>query len=137
MEATENKHFDYWQDHSLRFLEMAYNTDKRERIKNPDGYGKRAGVCGDTIEVFLVIKDDFIQNFYFDTDGCIQTNACCNTVACLTEGRDINRAWKITPEKVIKYLQTLPPDHYHCAELAVGAFFLALSDYEKKKNKKN
>jgi len=24
-------------------------------------------------------------------------------------------------------LETLPPDHFHCAELAVGAFYLALA----------
>ena len=135
MGAPQSKDFDFWQEHSMRFLEMAYNTDKRKRLKEPDGYGKRTGVCGDTVEVFLVIKDDFIYYVYFDTDGCIQTNACCNTVAHMAENKDISRAWKLTPEKIINYLQTLPEDHHHCAELSIGAFFLALSDYEKKKKK--
>lgn len=133
MDVSVSDNLDGWQTHSMKFLEMAYNTDKRQRIDNPDGYGKRAGDCGDTIEMFLVIKDDFIHKVYYDTDGCLQTNACCNVVAHFAENRDIYRAWKITPDKIIKYLETLPPDHYHCAELAAGCLYLALSDYEKKK----
>ncbi|MCP4673404.1 MAG: iron-sulfur cluster assembly scaffold protein, partial [Desulfobacula sp.] len=41
-------------------------------------------------------------------------------------------AWKISPEKVNKFLETLPEDHFHCAELAVGALYLALADLESK-----
>ncbi|MBT7698322.1 MAG: iron-sulfur cluster assembly scaffold protein, partial [Desulfobacterales bacterium] len=33
--------------------------------------------------------------------------------------------------KVIDFLGTLPPHEHHCAELAVGAFYLALSNYEE------
>ncbi len=49
----EKSEFDFWQDHSLHYLEMAFRTDKREIINNPDGYGKRTGSCGDTVEIFL------------------------------------------------------------------------------------
>ena len=41
------------------------------------------------------------------TDGCLNTNACANTVAHLAEGRSIETAWEITPEAVIAHLQTL------------------------------
>ncbi len=43
-------------------------------------------------------------------------------------GKTIEAAWEITPEEVIRFLETLPEDHFHCAELAVGAFYLALTD---------
>jgi nitrogen fixation NifU-like protein len=131
--ASESDTMDGWQVHSMKYIEMAYNTDRRKRIDKPDGYGKRTGVCGDTIEIFLMIKDDFIHEVYYDTDGCINTNACCNALIHFIENRDIYRAWKITPEKIIQYLQTLPPENHHCAELAAGSLYLALSDYEKKK----
>jgi nitrogen fixation NifU-like protein len=36
---------------------------------------------------------------------------------------------------VADYLQTLPADHFHCAELAVGAFYKALADYQQNGNK--
>ncbi len=122
--------FDFWQDHSLHYLEMAFRADRRERLESPDAYGKQTGVCGDTVEIFLRIRDNRIESISFDTDGCINTNACANTLACLAEGKDLEYAWEIGPEDIIDYLETLPNDKTHCAELAAGAFYLALAGYK-------
>ncbi len=130
-DKTAKEAFDFWQDHSLKYLEMALRTDKREIINDPDGYGKRTGECGDTVEIFLRVQDRCIKTVSFEVDGCLNTNACANTVACLVEGKTIDQAWEITPEKVIAFLETLPKDETHCAELAVGAFYRALSDLKE------
>jgi nitrogen fixation NifU-like protein len=123
--------FNYWQDHSDHYLEMAHRTDRCERIERPDGYGKRTGDCGDTVEIYLSIKQGRIQAVSFQTDGCMNTSACANTVAELAEGKTVATAWEITPEDVIDYLETLPSQNFHCAELAVGALYLALADYRE------
>jgi len=125
--------FDFWQNHSLRYLEMALRRDRCEIIKKPDGYGKRVGVCGDTVEIYLTVCGDRIQSVAYQTDGCMNTNACANTVAELAEGRKIDEAWDITPDDVIAYLETLPPANVHCAELAAGALYLALVNYKELK----
>jgi len=127
------KPLDFWQDHSVHYLEMALSWDKRERLENPDGYGKRTGECGDTIEMFLVIRDGRIQYASFDADGCLNTHACANTVIYFVEGRTLEEAWEINTEKITQYLETLPENEVHCAELAVGAFYLALSSYQIQK----
>ena len=129
----EKNGFDFWKDHSLHYLEMAFRTDKREIIKNPDGYGKITGTCGDTVAIFLTVRGGCIQSISYDTDGCINTNACCNKVARLVEGKTIKEAWQITPDNVLDYLETLPPENTHCAELVVGAFYLALANYNELK----
>ncbi|MFZ5572650.1 MAG: iron-sulfur cluster assembly scaffold protein [Thermodesulfobacteriota bacterium] len=126
--GTEPNTINFWQDHSLHYLEMAFRTDRHERIENPDGYGKRTGDCGDTIEMFLKVQHNRIQAIGFRVEGCMNTNACSNTVAHLAEGKTIEEAWEISPETVVEYLETLPPNEIHCAELAVGAFYLALAD---------
>jgi len=123
--------FDFWRAHSLHYLEMAFRYDRRERLQKPDGYGKRTGECGDMVEMFLVIKNNRIQSVSFDTNGCINTNACANTVAHLVEGKPIEEAWDITPEDVVEFLETLPKENYHCADLAVGAFYLALANHQE------
>jgi nitrogen fixation NifU-like protein len=123
--------FDFWQDNSINYLEMAFRHERRERVHNPDGYGKRTGECGDTVEMFLGVKGGRIQTVFFDTDGCINTNACANTVSHLSEGKIIEDAWDITPEEVIEFLETLSKENYHCAELAVGAFYIALANYQE------
>ena len=123
--------FDFFQDHSLKYLEMALRSDRRALINNPDGYGKRSGVCGDTVEFYLQVREKTIQHITFLATGCVNTTACCNTVAQLVEGRSVAEAWNITPEDVIAYLETLPENHVHCAELSVGALYLALSNYQE------
>jgi len=123
--------FDFFQDHSPRYLEMALRSDRQAKIKNPDGYGKRTGVCGDTVEFYLQVREEAIEDLSFMATGCINTTACCNAVVQLVEGRPVEEAWGITPEDVVAYLETLPADHLHCAELSVGALYLALSNYQK------
>jgi nitrogen fixation NifU-like protein len=120
--------FNFWQDHSDRYLEMAFRSDRRGTIEHPDGYGKHTGQCGDTVEIFLNLSGDRIRALTYSTDGCLNTNACANAVAELVEGKTIVQAWETAPEDVVKLLQTLPSDHHHCAELAVGALYRALAN---------
>lgn len=115
----------------MHFLEMAFRNDRRGVMERPHGCGKRTGKCGDTIEMYLTIEKGRIRSVLYETNGCMNTNACANTVAELSEGKKIDEAWKITPDDVVAYLETLPSENYHCAELAVGAFYLALSDLQQ------
>lgn len=128
---------DFWQEHSLEFLEMAFGHKNRERLSNPDGHGKNTGDCGDTVEIFLMMEDETVSYASFDVDGCLNTAACANTVVNMVIGRNPAEAWEVTPEQVISFLQTLPDESEHCAELAVGALYLALSDFEKRVKLRN
>jgi len=128
---------DFWNVHSLTLIEMAYEAGSRERLENPDGYGTRTGVCGDTVEFFIMVDhNNCLSSISFDFDGCVYTAACCNSVVRLALGHSVDNVWNITPDMIIEYLQTLPEDHHHCAELCVGAFYLALTDYQNKQTEK-
>lgn len=118
----------FWQTHSEKFLEMAFRTDRQEELLHPDGKGERTGDCGDTITFYLVLDGERLQSISYSIHGCMNTNACANAICELAQGKSIDSAWDITPEAVAALLVTLPADHFHCAELAVGAFYLALSD---------
>jgi nitrogen fixation NifU-like protein len=124
--------FDFWQDHSLRYLEMAFRSDRRETVADPDGFGTRTGDCGDTVTFFLTTRQGRIQSISFETNGCLNTHACANTVCELVEGKTLEEAWSLTPEEIAAYLETLPEDHFHCAELAAGALYLALTDCRRR-----
>lgn len=129
---AEKESADFWQDHSLTFLEMAFRTDRRERITQPDGYGKKTGDCGDTIEFFITLNGDVITTLSYDIDGCLNTNACCNAIINMVEDQTMATAWEVAPERVAEYLESLPHDHFHCAELAVGTLYLALANAREK-----
>jgi nitrogen fixation NifU-like protein len=125
MDAHQN---DVWQNHSLTFLEMAFRTDRQERIMRADGYGKNTGDCGDTIELFLILEGNRIKTISYILNGCMNTNACANAIIVLAEGKSMEKAWEIRPEDVAAFLESLPQDHFHCAELAVGALYKALAN---------
>lgn len=125
------KEFDFWQDHSDTFLTMAYLYDRQEVIDKPDGYGSKTGDCGDTITIYLQIQNGCIKQLRFKLEGCLNTNACCNALAQLIEGKPLEKSWDITPSQLIDYLETLPSDHHHCAELTVGTYYLALASVKK------
>jgi nitrogen fixation protein NifU and related proteins len=131
--AMSNETSEFWQTHSLKFLECAFRTDRQERIQHADGHGKKTGDCGDTVEFFIMIEGSRITNVSYDLTGCVNTNACANAVIDLLAGKEIDQAWEISPEDVSDYLESLPGDHLHCAELAVGALYLALADTRDKK----
>jgi len=123
------KPFDYWQDHSETFLIMANRWDKRKTVDQPDGYGKKTGDCGDTVTVYLSIKNGVISEINYELEGCTNTNACCNALAALAGQKMVEQAWEVTPKNIIDLLETLPVDHHHCAELTIGTFYLALADW--------
>ncbi len=130
----EADHSDNIPEHSAHFIDMASRTDRLGILERPDGYGKRVGDCGDTIELYLSIHGGRIHMVIFQIQGCLNTNACANTLAYLVEGRTFADSWQVTPENLADYLETLPPDHTHCAELVVGAFYHALNNYSATKN---
>jgi nitrogen fixation NifU-like protein len=131
MDLTEEQQ-DFFNKHSMKLIEMAYNFNRHEKVYRPDGYGTNIGDCGDTVSMALTTLKKVIQHVSLEIDGCAYTNACANTVAQFVEGKTIDEAWEIAPEQIAHYLETLPEDHFHCAELAVGALFRALADFNQR-----
>jgi nitrogen fixation protein NifU and related proteins len=126
MTTMSDESTDLWQNHSLKYLEMAFRSDRCEILANPDGYGKKIRSCGDSIEIFIKTRGDILNTVSYYTNGCMNTIACANTVVFLIEGKSVNEAWEITPQSIADYLETLPEHDYHCAEMAVDALHLAL-----------
>ena len=119
---------EFWENHSVRFLQMVVGTDKRGSIDNADGYGNAGRECGDSLEIFLNVEDDTIRSAYFETDGCFYTVACGNAVVHLVEDRTVEEALALTTSDIVEYLETLPEAEIHCAEMAIRSLRLALAD---------
>ena len=114
--------------HSETFMRMALRTDRLHTGGAFNGHGEKIGDCGDRIEFYIWIDRERISSIRYRLEGCIHTNASANALIELAEGKAVDEAWQIDPGAVAGYLKTLPADHTHCAELAVGAFYLALAD---------
>ena len=60
----------------LQILEIASNTDNNKNIKNHTHYSKlKNPLCGDEIQIKLVMKDDKIIDFGYQGNSCVYCQA--------------------------------------------------------------
>jgi nitrogen fixation NifU-like protein len=94
---------------------------------DPDGYALVCGPCGDTMEMFLRVQDSRIEVAAFMTDGCGPTAACGSMLTQMAQGKSLDEAAAIEAADLITGLDGLPPEHVHCATLAVHTLRQAIA----------
>lgn len=106
------------------------NPQNFKKLKNPDGSARLQGSCGDTMEMFLKIKNDVIQQCTFQTDGCGTTIACGSVATGLAQNKSFTQALgSVSADEILKKLGGLPEEDVHCAQLAAETLRRALADY--------
>jgi nitrogen fixation NifU-like protein len=120
--------------YSQRFKDEFFNPTNIGAIENPDSHVRITGVCGDTIEMSLTIRDAKIHDIKFTTDGCGATIVCASYVTRTAQGKSIEEALRIEPDDVDRYFEGLPEEHKHCAKLAVITLRALLEKYCGKPN---
>jgi nitrogen fixation protein NifU and related proteins len=108
-------------DHILR----PRNT---EDIPNADGFAVCRSGCGETMKIWLQVRNDRVQETSFWTNGCAATIACGSMCTELAKDRSIPDAFGISAETIAVALVDLPEGNLHCAELAADALRAALKD---------
>ncbi len=98
-------------------------------MKDPDGYGRIAGSCGDTMEIYLRFDGDRVCEALFRTDGCGASTVCGSFAAESAHGRTPDELAEVSGEMIIKKVGSLPEEEQHCAFLAAQALQEALHDY--------
>lgn len=104
-------------------------------MEHPDGYGKVRGICGDTMEMFIRVKDGKISACSFITDGCATTIASGSMATELAMNKTFTEALAaVSGEAILKKLGGLPEASTHCAFLAAETLRRALADslYQQK-----
>jgi len=104
-------------------------------LENPDGYAKVKGICGDTMEMFLKVKDDKVTECTFQTDGCGTTIVCGSVATELAAGKPfIEALGSVSATEILRVLGDLPEESVHCAQLAAETLRRTLADYLCQKN---
>jgi len=98
-------------------------------LEDADGFAKVTGPCGDTMEIWLRVKNSAISDASFMTDGCGTTIASGSIVTELAKGKSVGEAHKISREDVLNALGGLPEESEHCALLAANTLKAAIRDY--------
>ncbi len=115
--------------YSTEVIELFLHPQHVGRIKDAEAYGKVTGPCGDTMEIYLTLRDDRISDAQFMTDGCGTTLACGSTITSLSIGKTIPEAMHITSADILQKLGGLPEADQHCSVLAVTTFQQAIKNY--------
>ena len=98
-------------------------------MENADGFAKVTGSCGDTMEIWLKVKNGTIADATFMTDGCGASIASGSMVTEIAKGETITEAGKISQQDVLSALGGLPEESEHCALLAASTLKEAIRDY--------
>jgi nitrogen fixation NifU-like protein len=116
---------------SAKVLDEARQPQNMGGMLDPDGHALVYGPCGDAIEMFLRIQDSRIEVAAFMTDGCGPTVACGSMLTRMVQGKSLEEAAVTEAADVIVALDGLPPEHVHCATLAVNALQEAIADHQQ------
>ena len=117
---------------SARVLAEARQPHNMGIMLDADGHALLCGPCGDTMQIFLRVQDSRIEVAVFMTDGCGPTVACGSMLTRMAQGRSLEEAAAIEAADLIIALDGLPPEHVHCATLAVGTLQEAIADHFEK-----
>ncbi len=108
------------------------NTDidtYMRRMNDPDGSAFIDGICGDSMEIYLVIKDQIVIDVSFYTDGCESSRFCGAAAASLSKDKSINDILRIAPMNIVDLWGNKSGLQIHCAILAVSTLHKAIADY--------
>lgn len=104
-------------------------------LEDPDGHAHVQGICGDTMEMFVRVKEETIIECGFQTDGCGTTVVCGSVATELAVGKSLIEALgAVSAAEIFEILGGLPESDVHCAQLAAETLRRALADYLHRKN---
>ncbi len=106
--------------------------------KDPDVTARITGVCGDTMEITLKIKNGLVTSAGYWASGCGPSSACGAMATQLATGKPVDDIPEIVDYKAIeKAVGGLPDDKLHCAQLAADTLIEALHQHFIRQRRKS
>lgn len=127
---------------------MMYQEQVLDHYKNPRNFGQidkpsvhhheKNPLCGDEIDMFLVIKDKKIMDVKFHGHGCAISVASASLLTDSIKGKSIQEIEKLTKESILEMLGiTLSPVRLKCALLSLDTLKNSILIFEKYIKDKN
>ena len=115
--------------YSEAVVDHAMNPRNLGNMEDADGFARVTGPCGDTMEIWLRVKNGTIADASFLTDGCGTSIASGSMITEVVKGKAVPQARKISQNDVLSALGGLPEESKHCALLAANTLKEAIRDY--------
>jgi nitrogen fixation NifU-like protein len=115
-------------------FDHATNPRNLGDMENADGFARVTGPCGDTMQIWLKVKDEIIADAAFMTDGCGNAIASCSIVTEIAKEKSVVESKRIGQQDILDALGGLPEEGEHCALLAANTLKAAIDDYLKRES---
>jgi ATP-binding protein involved in chromosome partitioning len=89
------------------------------------GHASITGTCGESIEFWVLVRGNRLEEVSFVSDSCGPSLACGSMTACLAEGKTLEEAAALGQQDILHALGGLPKESEHCALLAADALHAA------------
>lgn len=106
-------------------------------LSDADQVTELTGPCGDTMKVYLKLKEGRIQDAKIQVLGCPGAVASAMVAMDLAKGRTVEEAMEIKDRDIFRVLEELPEQKTHCVRLAVKTLEKALHEYVSDNGAKN
>lgn len=117
-----------WTDQVIDHFSNPRNLGKMEDC-DACGVGGDAS-CGDTMTLFIKVKDDVIVKSSFLVQGCVAAIASSSMTTEMVQGKTLQEALSITAEDISEALGGLIKSKFHCSVLGVEAIKNAINQYQ-------
>lgn len=119
-----------------KVMDHFMNPHNVGELDNADGTGTYGSpVCGDMMQIGIMVEKDVIVDAKFKTFGCGSAIASSSVATDMIIGKTIDEALDITNKQIIDELGGLPAIKIHCSVLADHAIKSAIYDYAQKNGK--
>jgi len=117
-------------NYSEQVMEHYRNPRNVGSIEDADAIGEAGSLaCGDSLKIFLKIKDNIVVDAKFQTFGCGSAVASSSILTEMIIGKSLEEVEKITNEDIANELGGLPPEKMHCSVMGHEALVDALKNY--------
>jgi nitrogen fixation NifU-like protein len=115
--------------YSKKLIDHGVHPGNFGTIVKADGYAKVTNDCGETLEIFLNVRNGKISEAKFTTDGCLFTIAAGSAAAEMTVGKPVRDCLQVNQSSIMAFLEAMPKDHAHCAFHAALTLHKALRNF--------
>lgn len=118
-------------DYSDKVIDHYRNPRNVGKIDNADAVGEAGSLaCGDSLKIYLKIKDGIVTDAKFQTFGCGSAVASSSILTEMIIGKSVEDVKKITNKDIADQLDGLPPEKMHCSVMGYEALEDALKNYD-------
>lgn len=113
-------------------MDHFYKPRNVGEMEDADTYGLGGDpACGDSMILYMKIKDDVIVDSSFLVQGCVAAIASSSMTTELVKNKTLEQARKISAGDIADALGGLPEQKLHCSVLGATAIQDAITRYEE------